>query len=426
MTRTLLLAGALALAATLPAQAQADRVVVIRGATVVPVVGDRIPGGDVIIRGARIEAVGRGLQVPPGATVIDAQGLFLYPGLINSGTQLGLTEIGSVPGGNDTRELGTFNPHNVILSAINPHSELIPVTRVNGVTTAMTAADGGMISGIATLVDLAGWTADEMAVVPHLAMSINYPRVAGGRFGQRPSGQEGAAQVSRQVTQLKEYLTRAQQYAASRARVAAAGQTLPRMDLELEAMIPVVEGRMPVVLEVSTAAEIRSALELAEEFRLKPILAGVTEGWAVAELLAEKQVPVIVGPLTSSPSDDDPYDMIYANPGVLAKAGVAVAFRTNDASDARNLPYNAALATAYGMDPDAALRSLTIVPARIWGVADQLGSIEPGKIANLQLTTGDPLDVRTIVRQVFIRGMPIQMTDRHTELYEEFRARPKP
>ncbi len=426
MTRALLLTGALLLAGHTPLTAQAERVVLIQGATVVPVVGAQVPGGDVLLRGERIEAVGRGLAVPPGATVIDGRGLFLYPGLINSGTQLGLQEIGSVPGGNDTRELGTFNPHNVILSAVNPHSELIPVTRVNGITTAMTAADGGLISGMAALIDLAGWTSDEMAVVPHLAMSVNYPRTAGGRFGQRATPEGGAEQVSRQLTELREYLTRAQTYAATRARMAAAGQKLPRMELEMEAMVPVIEGRLPVVIEVSTAAEIRGAIALADSFKLKPILAGANEGWAVADLLAERKIPVILGPLTSSPSDEDPYDMIYANPGVLAKAGVLVAFRTNDAAEARNLPYNAALAVAYGMDAEEAIRALTINPSRIWGVGDRLGSIEPGKVANLQLTTGDPLDVRTEVRQVFIRGVAIQMTDRHTELYQEFRARPRP
>jgi imidazolonepropionase-like amidohydrolase len=191
-------------------------------------------------------------------------------------------------------------------------------------------------------------------------------------------------------------------------------------------LVPVVEGRVPVVFEASSAAQIRGALAIADSFGLKPILAGATEAWALADTLAARKVPVIVGPTTSTPGDDDPYDMIYANPGVLARAGVSIAFRTNDASNVRNLPYEAALAVAYGLDADEALRSVTINPARIWGVADRLGSIEPGRIANLMVTTGDPLDVRTEVRHVFIRGMPIPMIDRHTELYEKFRARPKP
>ncbi|HEX9756004.1 MAG TPA: amidohydrolase family protein [Gemmatimonadales bacterium] len=408
------------------AQAPTERVIVIKGATIVPVVGERIPEGDVIIRGQRIEAVGRNLPTPPGATVIEARGLSVYPGFIDSGTQLGLTEIGSVPGGNDTQELGEFNPHNIALTAVNPHSELIPVTRVNGVTSVITAARGGLVSGFAALIDLDGWTPDEMAVAPRVAMWVTYPRVAGGRFGRREGGGGGAEQVSRQVTQLKEHLGRAKAYAEVKRRVEAGGRKLEDVDLRMEALVPVVEGRVPVVFEASSAAQIRGALAIADSFGLKPILAGATEAWALADTLAARKVPVIVGPTTSTPGDDDPYDMIYANPGVLARAGVSIAFRTNAASNVRNLPYEAALAVAYGLDADEALRSVTINPARIWGVADRLGSIEPGRIANLMVTTGDPLDVRTEVRHVFIRGVPIPMIDRHTELYEKFRARPKP
>lgn len=405
-----------------------ERVTVIRGATVVPVVGDRIPDGMVVIRGERIEAVGRNLAVPQGATIIEARGLYVYPGFIDSGTQLGLEEIASVPGGTDTRELGDFNPHDVTLTAVNPHSELIPVARVNGITNAFTAATGGLISGYGALIDLSGWTTDEMAVAPHAAMWVSYPRSGGGRFGGfgGGGGGGGAQQVSQQVQSLRDYLTRAKEYAEVKRRVAAGGGRLEREELEMEAMIPVVEGRVPVVFDASSSAQITGALEIAREFGLKPVISGGSEAWMVADTLAARQVPVIVGPLTSTPGDDDPYDAIYANPGALVRAGVTIAFRTGSVSDVRNLPYNAALATAYGLDPDAALRALTIDAARIWGVADQLGSIEPGKLANLFVATGDPLDVRTQVRHVLIRGLPTSMEDRHTRLYEQFRARPKP
>jgi imidazolonepropionase-like amidohydrolase len=427
--RRLLVTAALGGLVGAPAQAQAprtDRVLVIRNATVIPIVGDRIAGGDVVIRGDRIEAVGRGLAVPPGATVVDGTGLSLYPGFIDSGTQLGLQEIGSVPGGTDTRELGDFNPHDVTLTAVNPHSELIPVARVNGITSAITSAGGGTVSGTAALIDLIGWTTDEMAVVAQAGMVVNYPRVSGSRFGgRRAGGATTEEQVSRLVEQLREYFQRARDHAERKKRVEAAGGGLERADLPMDAMIPVIEGRVPVIFEVTTAAQIRGALALADSFRLKTILRGANEAWLLADSLAARKVPVIVGPTTATPGDDDPYDMIYASPGVLAKAGVTIAFRTESAADVRNLPYNAALAVAYGLDPDEALRALTINPARIWGAADRLGSIEPGKVANLMLTTGDPLDVRTTVKQVFIRGEPIPMTDRHTELWEKFRARPK-
>ncbi len=421
---------ALGLAATAlgggPALAQ-ERVTVIRNATVVPVVGDRIPNGTVVIRGSRIEAVGRDLAVPPGATVVDGTGLVVYPGLIDSGTQLGLTEIGSVQGGIDTRELGDFNPHDVSLTAVNPHSELIPTVRVNGVTTVLTAAGGGLISGYAGLMDLAGWTPQEMGIQPRAGMVMAYPSVGGGRFGGRGGGgQQDAGAVNRQVERLTQFLREAQAYADRRAKTEAAGGRLPRTDLVLDAMVPVMRGEVPVIFDVRTAGQIRGALALADSFRLKPILRGAQDAWQMAEQLASRRIPVIVGPTTSTPSEDDPYDAVYANPGVLAKAGVTIAFQTSSAADSRNLPYNAALAVAYGLDADEALRAVTINPARIWGVADRLGSVEAGKVANLIVTTGDPLDVRTQIRHVFVRGVSMPMDDRHTRLYEEFRARPKP
>lgn len=410
----------------MPLEAQgAERITVIRNATVVPVVGARIPNGTVIIRGSRIEAVGQNLAVPAGARVIDAAGLFVYPGMIDSGTDLGLTEIESVPGGNDTRELGDFNPHDLSLSAVNPHSELIPVARVNGVTSVITAAGGGLISGYAALMDLAGWTPAEMGVVPRAGLVVTYPRVSAGRGGGRAGAATTGEQVNRQVQQLTEYFRSAREYAERKARVEAGGGKLDRTDLPLEAMIPAITGKAPVIFDVNTASQIRGALALADSFQLKVILRGAGEAWQLADTLAARKVPVVVGPTTVTPSDNDAYDAIYANAGVLAKAGVLIAFRTASASDSRNLPYNAALAVAYGLDADEALRALTINPARVWGVADRLGSIEPGKVANLMVTSGDPLDVRTQVRHVLVRGVEMA-EDRHTKLYEEFRARPKP
>jgi imidazolonepropionase-like amidohydrolase len=344
--------------------------------------------------------------------------------MIDSGNDLGLTEIESVPGGNDTREVGDFNPQDISLSAVNPHSELIPVARVNGITSALTAAGGGLISGYAALIDLAGWTPGEMSVVPQAGLVVTYPRVSGGRGrGAVPTTGE---QVNRQVEQLTQYFASARAYADRKARVEAAGGKLDRLDLPLEAMLPAVTGKAPVIFDVVTAGQIRGALVLADSFKLRIVLRGAGEAWLLADTLAARHIPVVVGPTTVTPTDNDPYDALYANAGVLAKAGVLIAFQTASASDSRNLPYNAALAVAYGLDPDEGLRSITINPAKIWGVGERLGSVEAGKIANLMVTTGDPLDVRTQVKHVFVRGVDTPMNDRHTRLYEEFRARPKP
>ena len=404
---------------------------IIRGGTVVPVVGAKIPNGSVVISGGRIQAVGANVQAPQGATVIDATGLFVYPGMIDSGTELGLTEIGSVPGSTDTREIGDFNPQDVALSAVNAHSELIPVTRVNGVTTVITSATGALMSGSAALIDLWGWTTDEMAIKPRVAQVMSYPSSSGsgrgGGFGGRPQG-DASETASRQVRAMRDFFADARAYADVKARLAAGGTVpnAPRVNQAMESLVPAIRGEMPVIFDVNTIDQIRGVLALADSFKLKVILRGPRDAWRVADTLAARGIPVIVGPTTQVPGTDDPYDAIYAQPGVLVKAGVKIAFHTSGASDVRDLPYNAALATGYGLDMDEAVKALTINPAQIFGVADRYGSLEAGKVANVIVTTGNPLDVRSNVKYLFIRGEQVPLTDRHTKLYEQFRARPKP
>jgi len=404
----------------------------ITNATIVPVVGERIPRGTVVMQGGRITAVGANAAVPAGATVIDGTGLFVYPGLIDAGTVLGISEIGQgAPGGQDVTEIGDFNPNNNPIWAINPFSEIIPTVRVNGITTAISAPRGGQVSGQATLIDLFGWTADEMAVVRSAAMVMTYPRTGGGGGfggggggGGQQSPEQQRERVQREARALRDFLSNAKAYAEVKARNG--DSTVGRTDLAMESMVPVMRGQLPVIFDVETADQIRGALAIADSFNLRIIVRGGTYAWQLADTLAARRIPVIVGPLTQTPAAGDPYDMIYANPGVLARAGVTIAFRTNDAADSRNLPWNAALATAYGLDPGEALRAVTINPARIFGVADRLGSIEVGKQANLLVTTGDPLDIRTGIRHLFIRGQPVPFNDRHTRMYEAWRARPRP
>lgn len=412
--------------AAAPAASGSAGTYVIRGATIVPVSGARIPNGTVVIRNGTIAAVGANVQAPADATAIDGSGLFVYPGMIDSGTQLGLTEIGSVPGPTDLQEIGEFNPQNVALTAVNAHSELIPVARANGVTTAITGPTGGLVSGQVALIDLVGWTPAEMAVQPQAAMVMNYPRSGGGRrrFGPQQSEAEQREAMNRQVKALYDYFRDAKAYADIVGRTE--GRGAGRTNLAMQAMIPVVRGEQSVLFDVDSEDQIRGVMALADTFGIKPIIRGGSDAWKVADELARRQIPVIVGPLTRAPAPDEPYDAIYANPGVLARAGVKIAFQTDNASDVRNLPYNAALATAYGLDPDAALRALTLNPAEIWGVADRYGSIEQGKVANVIVTTGDPLDVRSTVKHLFIRGQLVPFTDRHTELYDRFMGRPKP
>lgn len=416
-----------ALAAAMPAALAAQGTYAIRNATIVPVVGARIANGTVVVSGGRITAVGANVAIPQGATVIDATGMFVYPGFIDSGTSLGLVEIASVPGSTDLAEIGDFNPQNIALTAVNPHSELIPVARTNGITTAITAAGGGSISGFAALMDLAGWTTAEMGVKRQAAMVVSFPTIRRGFGGGGGGGGQGgnqAEEIARRTSALRAYFADARAY--SELRQKAAAQWTGRSNQPMDAMLPVIRGEVPVLFDVQTAEQIRGALAMADSFGLKVILRGAKDAWRLADTLAARRIPVIVGPITSTPEGDEPYDMIYANPGVLVKAGVTIAFQSSDAADVRNLPYQAALAIGHGLEPDDALKAITINPAQIWGVADRYGSIEVGKVANLFVSNGDPLDLRSNVKYLFIRGERVPLDDRHTRLYEQFRNRPRP
>jgi imidazolonepropionase-like amidohydrolase len=253
---------------------------------------------------------------------------------------------------------------------------------------------------------------------------MTYPRAGGGGFGfgggggggQSPEQQREAR--DRQIRQLRTYLGDAKAYADRREH--------PKANLPLAAMSSVMKGELPAIFDVQTAEQIRGVLGLADTFKLKVVLRGAPGAWRLADTLAARGIPVIVGPTTQNPPAEEPYDAVYAAPAALVRAGVKIAFQTDDAANSRNLAYNAALATAYGLDPESALKAITIWPAEIWGVGDRYGSIEVGKVANLFVTNGDPLDVRSVPQHVFIRGRPIPMTDRHTRLYEQFNARPRP
>ena len=402
---------------------------VIRGGTVITGTGQRIENASVVLQGGKITAVGANAQAPANATVIDAAGKFVYPGMIDSKTDMGLSEIGSVPATQDVSEQGTYNPHMKAIVAVNPSSELIAVTRANGVTTALTSPGGGVLSGQAALIHLDGWTQDEMVLRPVAGFVVNYPRAGGGGrgggggFGQGPQdpAQEREAQqrTERAIANLKEYLQRAKEYDRIRAGGASA------ITLDLEALRPLFSGDAPALVLADTREQIEGSIKLGEELGFKVIIIGGQEAYKVASQLAQKNVPVILGNLRSNPPADAPYDALYAQPGVLHKAGVKFAFSTGDAANARDVPYSAALAVAYGLSADAALQALTLWPAQIWGVADRIGTIEVGKSGDVFVADGDPLDARTHVTEVFIAGKRMPHDDRHTRLFEKFKARPK-
>ncbi len=405
----------------------------IRNVKIVTVTGATIDKGTVIIRDGKIADVGASVSIPGNAKVIDATGLSVYPGLIDSNTVLGLSEVAAVRETSDTNEIGDFNPNMKALTAVNPHSEHIPVARMNGVTTVLTCPQGGLISGQCALINADGWTPQQMAVKASAAMAINYPVLGfggrGGGFFAIAAGSPTDAQRQqrdRQVEALKKKIEDAQAYLKAREAVAA-DKSLPArsIDLGLEAMIPVLKGEVPVRITANKASDIKAAVEFAGQYKLKLIINGGNEALKVAALLKEKNVPVILDTVLDLPdSEDAPYDQIYTRAADLHKAGVKFAFSSQGIQFIRTLPYNAGTAAAFGLPKEEALKALTIYPAQIFGVDKIIGSIEVGKAANLIVTDGDPLELRTKIKHMFINGKQTELTNRHTRLNDKFKDRP--
>lgn len=400
--------------------------VAIRNATIYPVTSAPIPNGTIVFDKGVITAVGTNVTVPAGATVIDGSGLSVYPGLIDAGSQVGLQEMSSVAGTVDTAELGDINPNARAEVAINPHSNVIPVTRVNGITSAVVEPEGGMISGSSAMVQLAGWTPQEMTLKAPLAMHIHFPRLRSGfGFDDQPQDEEAEKEARKNYTKNIDKLRDTFRDAQAYAKAAAAKSRRFDRDLTLEAMIPVVEGRVPVVMHANLERDIRAALKFADEFKLKVILADAEDAARVIPDLKSRNIPVILGPILALPThEDDPYDLLFTNAKALLDAGVPFAIQSGDAHNARNLPYHAAACAAFGLPKDEALKSITISPARIFGVADKVGSLEVGKLANVILTDGDPLEIVTHVKRLFIGGEEISLDSYQTLLYEKFSKRP--
>jgi imidazolonepropionase-like amidohydrolase len=408
---------------------------VIRNAHIVPVTGPAIDNGSVVVRDGKIIAVGTSVTPPAGAEEIDARGLSIYPGMIDVATAMGLVEVPQgAPGTVDTTEVGDYNPNVQAIVAVNAHSAHIGVTRVDGITSVVTMPQGGVVSGQAALINLNGTSAREMAVVPSVALVINFPRLARG-FGDRefsvetPANQnitEALNQVNQQIEQLRKLLKNAEAY--GRAQDAyAKDPKLPRPDINitLAPLVPFVRGERPVVLRASRETEIRAAVRFADEMKLKAIILGGEDSPKVAALLKEKNVPVILTGNYSLPlREDDYYDALYEAAAKLQAAGVRFCISTGSSGAAvRNLPQYAGMAAAFGLSKDEALKAVTLYPAQIMNVADRMGSIEVGKMANLVVTDGDLLEVRTHVRYLFIDGVRVPLTSRHTELYDAFKDR---
>ena len=409
----------------------------IRNAHIFPVSRPEIANGTVVISGGKIQAVGANVTIPAGAQVIDGTGLNVYPGMMDAGTSLGLSEISQGAASTvDIAETGSFNPNAQAIFGINPHSAHVGVARVVGITHVVSRPTGGLLSGQAALINLAGSTAPQMTVVPRVAMVIELPRSGfGGRGGgaavffaaQSANTQQVNQLRTRQLDSLRQLLRDAESYGKAMDAYAK-DKTLPRprQDVVLASLVPSVRGQQLVLFPAERANDIRSAVAFAEEMKLKPIIVGGQAAPEIASFLKQHDVPVLMGSVMDlPPREDDPYDVNYAGPAKLAAAGVRFAIASgNGGSEVRNLPLVAGMASAFGLSKAEALKSVTLYPAQIFGVADRLGSIEVGKIANIVVTEGDMLEAKSSTKYLFIDGRMVPLESKHTELNRLFKDRP--
>jgi len=431
-----LLVPARALAQAMSKSQQPEKTYAIRGAKITTLAGPVIEKGNIVMRGGRIVAIGADAAIPADAEVLDAAGLEAYPGFFDAVDQIGLQEVGAVAATVDSHELGQFNPQLNALTAVHPASEHIPVTRAAGITEVVSAPSpggfggggGGVILGQATVLNLAGWTVEEMMVRRSVAMVVNWPDFNTRSFDfstfsvrERPFN-EAKKEYDKKVQELTDFFEEARHY--QQAVEKGSAQNYIR-DLKLEAMIPVLKGELPLLVLADRAREIRGAVEFCDKQKVRMIVGSGADSMKVADLLKAKNIPVILGPtLRLSNDEDDPYDKFFTLPGDLQKKGIRFALASFDVEFVRRLSQQAGNAVAYGLSHEDGLKAISLYPAQILGLDKDLGTLETGKIANIILTNGDPLELRTEVKNLYINGRPTSTDNKHKQLFEKYSKRP--
>ena len=404
--------------------------VALAGGTVHTISGGVIEGATVLFEAGVITGIGIDLALPENTRVIDITGKHVYPGLIAAPTTLGLTEIGSVWATHDNIETGNVTPSVRAVTAVNPDSEYFPVARANGILTALTMPGGGLISGLSGLIAMDGWTTEEMTLVATVGLHVRWPSYRVRDIPGLGSREEQIKARKAALTRLRDAFRETRAYMIAKEAERGGGPFHPS-DLGWESMIPVLKKELPVFIHASEEKQIHAAIDwaLAEDLRI--VLVGGADVWRVADRLKENDIPVIIGAVHYLPARRwEAYDAPFTNALKLHEAGLEfcigerrVWLEGGGGSNVRNLPYHAATAAAYGLPKEEALKSVTLYPARILGVEDRLGSLEAGKDATLIVTDGDPLEIMTRVVRAFIQGRPVDISSKHTDLYDKYRTR---
>ena len=397
--------------------------ILIEGGTIHPVSGPAFVGSLLFDKG-RIVALGEKLEAPAAAKKIDAAGKHIFPGFFDAYSQLGLSEISAVRATRDLSEAGSINPNVKALVAVNPDSELIPVARANGVLLTLTSPSGGLVSGLASIIQLDGWTWEDMVLPSAGGLYINWPAAnPASSWLAKGAAKNRQGNRDRRLQELRELFEAARAYGQARA---ARGDNQP-VDARLEAMLPALSGKLPVIARAETIKTIQSAVTFAERQGLRLIIHGGHDAPLCAALLKKHKIPVILRSVYRLPRRrSEPYDYCFTLPLRLSEAGIPFAISgspTTETAHMRNLPYHAAMAAAFGLDRDKALEAITLAPAKILGVADRVGSLEKGKDATLFISDGHMFDTSSNVKQAFIQGRELDLSSRHKRLWLKYREK---
>ncbi len=408
---------------TVPPQSEA---VALRGATIHTVTNGVIENGTILFENGVIREIGTDIEIPTGTRVVDVSGKHIYPGLIDAYSTVGISEIGSVDVSSDVNELGDFNPNVRADVAVNAESRHIGTTRSAGVLVTLTTPGGGLISGMSSAMSLEGWDWEEMSIESAAALNVNWPNPSsrggrGGRGGRGrgfgPGPQGPPPTYAEQVQQLKVFFAEARAYRDA----TAAGEEV-RSDSRYSAMIPALDGDIPVVVSADGAAQINDAITWAQEEGVRLVIRGGGDAIHVADRLVANDIPVILTSTMAAPGRDyEGYDGAYTMPARLHEAGVRFAISGGSGALYTNrLPWEAGVAVAFGLPEEEALKAVTINAAEFMGISDRVGSLEPGKQATLLITTGTPLDMTSDIEQSYIQGREIDMNDIQKHFFEKY------
>jgi imidazolonepropionase-like amidohydrolase len=412
-------------ASEIPSKPQ-DHPIALVGGTVHTVSGAVIENGTVVFDKGKLTGIGTNVDLPQNAEKIDVHGKHVYPGLVDARSVVGLMEIDAARATRDIAESGSINPNMRTEVAVNPESEIIPVTRANGITTAVTMPDGGAISGTAAAIQLEGWTWEEMTLKAPLGLVVNWPSMTiNHAWWETRSEDDQKKARDKSLDEIRNAFRDARSYV--QAKRSETQQHIPfhKTDMRWEAMAPVLDRSIPVLMNAEELQQIEAAIAWAGQEGVKLVLVGGYDSWRVANLLKEKDIPVIINPIHRTPWRRwEAYDEPFTLPKKLLDAGVRFCIAGEaGASNERNVPYHAATAASYGLPKDEALKAITLYPAQILGIADRVGSLDVGKDATLIVTDGDPLEIMTHVEMEFIGGKNVSLTTKHTRLYDKYKEK---